>query len=70
MIRCARCGKYFGGLSGFEMHRVGRFVDVHPDYGRRCLSDEEMVSKGMRQVGEKWCLKPPSNVEGSRNEAI
>ena len=44
---CRTCGETFGGLLGFEKHRVGEFNNKPPNYGRRCLSPWEMAEKGM-----------------------
>jgi hypothetical protein len=46
---CSACGKIFGGLTGFEAHRVGKYLDRHPDYGRRCLTPDEFRAKGYAQ---------------------
>ena len=43
---CQACGKLFGGLTGFDAHRVGAFTNEHPDYGRRCLTAEELQYRG------------------------
>ena len=46
---CTVCGKDFGGVRGFDRHRVGSFDheydDDHP-HGRRCLTDEELLAQG------------------------
>jgi hypothetical protein len=39
--RCSVCGKYFNSAYPFDLHRTG-----HPEQ-RRCLTDEEMVGRGM-----------------------
>jgi hypothetical protein len=39
---CTVCGRDFGGVRAFDMHRTGRYED-----GRECLSDEAMLAKGM-----------------------
>ena len=46
---CSACGATFGGLTGFDDHRTGQYLDRHPDYGRRCMSGTEMGAKGYRQ---------------------
>ena len=47
---CTVCGNDFGGERTFEMHKVGKhdylYDKEHPD-GRRCLTDEEMLGRGM-----------------------
>lgn len=52
--QCAACGKFFSGETAFDLHRVGKIVDVAPDYGRRCLDDGEMAERGMRFDGTLW----------------
>jgi hypothetical protein len=46
--QCAACGQYFGGVSGFDEHRVGK----HPS--RRCLTPQEMVGIGLTRKGPWW----------------
>ena len=43
---CRTCGETFGGMEGFERHRIGEFNNQPPHYGRRCLSPAEMEAKG------------------------
>lgn len=39
--QCARCGKYFNGVAGFDEHRVGSYgID------RRCLAVAQMAGRG------------------------
>lgn len=45
-LQCTSCGMKFGGEKGFKDHRTGRFEDVHPHYGRNCLSADDLVLKG------------------------
>lgn len=51
MTRCSACGVEFGGTTAFDLHRVGRHEYLHsgerPD-GRRCLSIDEMLERGLR----------------------
>jgi hypothetical protein len=47
---CSACGKDFGGVRAFDLHRVGKHeYDYNPDHpdGRRCLSEQEMLARGM-----------------------
>lgn len=37
--KCSGCGEYFGGVKGFDMHRIG----VYPD--RRCLYPGDVADK-------------------------
>jgi len=42
--RCAGCGEYFGGVSGFDLHRKGGCVppsEVRDKEGRRVLHKNE-----------------------------
>lgn len=52
MNECGSCKRDFGSVTAFDMHRVGKheyLADAeHPD-GRRCLTPEEMVERGMRE---------------------
>jgi hypothetical protein len=40
--QCPTCGEYFRSESGFDRHRVGSF-----ETGRRCLTQEEMLERGL-----------------------
>jgi hypothetical protein len=46
---CSACGKDFGGVRAFDLHRVGKhaysYSPERPD-GRRCLSEQEMLARG------------------------
>lgn len=52
--KCGACGLVFAGVSVFDLHRTGEYDQVGPDYGRRCLTDAEMVSVGMKWNGVVW----------------
>lgn len=54
MNKCSGCGKNFGSLNAFDMHRIGKFEPKTEDERRRCMTTEEMLSAGMRLVNEKW----------------
>ena len=41
---CPTCGLFFNSSAGFDMHRID---DKSGDFGRRCLTTEEMYGKGM-----------------------
>jgi len=43
---CMACGKVFGSITGFDKHRVGRYSF---DNTRRCLSDKELIAKGLHK---------------------
>lgn len=40
--KCSGCNKYFKSVSAFDKHRYSKNREP-----RRCLSDEEMIKKGM-----------------------
>ena len=47
---CRSCGHEFGGLTAFDMHHVGKHEYLHDEHhpdGRRCLSESEMLERGM-----------------------
>ena len=47
---CSACDQDFGGERAFDLHRVGDhaydYTVQHPD-GRRCLTPDEMLGRGM-----------------------
>lgn len=45
--QCRACGRDFGGITAFDRHRVGKYTRKGPDYGRRCLTEEEMLAAGL-----------------------
>jgi hypothetical protein len=51
---CGACGMVFSGLSGFDEHRTGNYVDIGPDYGRRCRSAVEMAERGYVEREGVW----------------
>ena len=53
---CTGCGMKFGGVSGFDAHRIGIYVDEHPHYGRHCKTREEMESMGYVEKNGKMIL--------------
>lgn len=54
MLECRRCGAKFSSLGTFDQHRVGRLTDAGPDYGRRCISQDEWTALGNRIIGDRW----------------
>lgn len=55
---CSGCSETFSSESSFNMHRVGSYGDAiydekgkvvvrHTKHDRRCLSESDMLSKGM-----------------------
>lgn len=51
---CSACGKAFSGTRTFDEHRVGKYIDIHPHYGRRCLTAEELLAKGLSYNNNVW----------------
>jgi len=52
--QCSECGRTFGGLSGFDAHRM----DVVKDpYDWRCATDAELEVKGMRLTERGWWVR-------------
>jgi hypothetical protein len=55
---CGACSRDFSSVKMFDFHRVGRhehlFSESHPE-GRRCLSVDEMTSRGwVSNSGGRW----------------
>lgn len=40
--QCRGCSQYFNSNRAFDKHRTG-----HYEHGRRCLTPDEMIAKGM-----------------------
>lgn len=55
---CIECGRMFSSNSTFENHRAGKYTQTGPDYGRRCLTDEELRARGWSNVTGAWKGKP------------
>jgi hypothetical protein len=47
--QCCVCGEYFNSTHAFEKHRVGDF-----GVNRRCLTTDEMMTKGMVLGADKF----------------
>ncbi len=70
---CAVCGEKFGGITAFDMHRVGKFPVANPRHPvpvgeaakqRRCLTAREMMEAGLRRDGKgKWCRTYPLTLQ-------
>lgn len=48
---CSGCGRVFGGIDGFERHRI-TMTGVHgfdADFDWRCGDDAELAARGLRQ---------------------
>ena len=53
-VECRACNETFRNITNFERHRVGIHTNQGPDYGRRCLSPDEMKADGMRMIDGAW----------------
>jgi hypothetical protein len=47
---CGACGRIFSSISSFDKHRVGRFEPME----RRCLTEPEMLQRGMTKNEKGW----------------
>lgn len=60
---CNVCKQIFSSESAFDMHRVGEFHrhgkvnQSHPTNSRRCMTNTEMLEKGMAQSGGAWVTR-------------
>lgn len=68
---CTACGEVFYSETSFVMHRDGSFKEPYGK-GRRCLTTQEMLQKGMSKNTEgQWIGSPNSRFdksEGDRDE--
>ena len=66
--QCSKCGAFFGGVTAFDMHRVG---DYNPGAGRRCRTAVEMAQRGLfRDDTGKWCNRGPKSILAQRGVAV
>lgn len=50
LCQCAKCGQTFGGLSGFDRHRIGSYADPGQWQGtRHCMTAAELHAAGLSQ---------------------
>lgn len=54
-LQCRSCRQKFSGLTTFDDHRTGKYVGIHPDYGCRCRTIDEMTARGLRFKNDRWC---------------
>ena len=72
---CSSCHETFTCVSAFDRHRVGSFgvpiyavsqsgksrrVISHTPHERRCLTEAEMLAKGMARNDKGWWMTRPS----------
>ena len=50
---CGGCHQMFTSLSAFDMHRTGKFERKK----RRCLTEQDMLAKGMVQNTKGWWMR-------------
>lgn len=55
--KCGACGKHFSRASVFDKHRVGAYTD------RRCMSDAEMIERGLQLTDGVWRGQPRDPAE-------
>ena len=59
--QCQGCKQYFNSTFAFDKHRTGEF-----GINRRCLSIDEMTSKGMAQNTSGFWISSPMPFLGQR----
>jgi hypothetical protein len=67
---CSACGATFSSLTGFDAHRVGTPVNVHPDYGRSCLTAEQIAAKGYVLTAKGVWAKPLTPEQAAKLKAL
>ncbi len=53
-MRCAICGRIFGGNLSFDAHRV-----EEAGKARRCLTPRELIGIGLKRYRGRWCRLEP-----------
>jgi hypothetical protein len=51
---CAECGRVYGGLSGFDLHRMDQARDP---YDWRCATEAELQAKGLSLSAKGWWVR-------------
>jgi len=51
---CGACKMKFATLALFDEHRVGEYTNVHPHYGRSCLTSQDMKDRGYSRYEGVW----------------
>ena len=51
---CSECGRVFGGLSGFDLHRMDQDRDP---YNWRCATDAELTERGLHLSAKGWWIR-------------
>jgi hypothetical protein len=80
---CSACSAIFTCVSAFDMHRVGSFgepiytasrsgksrqVSGHTPHTRRCLTEAEMLAKGMARNDKGWWITRLSETHWAEEE--
>jgi hypothetical protein len=52
--RCSVCGRTFGGLYGFDLHRMDQTRDP---YDWRCADDAELGDRGLHLSAKGWWVR-------------
>lgn len=59
--QCQGCGCYFNSTHAFDKHRVGEWgSQKNPRANRRCLTEAEMLARGMVQNARGWWISEKS----------
>ena len=54
--QCPSCGAYFNSTHAFDTHRTGKYGSPDKVAERRCLTEAEMLAKGMAISESGWWL--------------
>jgi hypothetical protein len=56
---CSECGRRFGGLSGFDRHKITTTGQegYDPEYDWRCATDAELADRGLTLDGRGWWVR-------------
>ena len=82
---CSACGAIFTCVSAFDRHQVGSFgkpiyatsrsgksrlVIGHTPPERRCLTEAEMLARGMARNAKGWWMTRPSATHWAEGEEV
>lgn len=56
---CSECGRTFGGIEGFDTHRINMSgkPGFDPEYDWRCANEGEMQSRGLHLSPKGWWIR-------------
>jgi hypothetical protein len=58
---CRTCGRVFSNVTNFDRHRVGKYTNTPPHYGRGCATEAGLNDLGLAcGVGGVWRKVAPS----------